>query len=288
VSTIPEHFIQQYKQTLELLSQEKGAKLPKASRMGSFEGSGGRPVAQIGSVEAKLKDVRHKPSPLTELPHTARWIEPVVYHDGTAADTDDLLRTGNNPESAYLETGRLAIARAMDNVWISNYYGDNKTGANGNGTLVPFDTGNTVAAGGTGMAIAKIRQGLKILEANNVDTVMEQIYCVVGPEEALDLRSEVQYISTDYRASNPIESARMPDILGVQFIPSTLLPFSTGTTRRCPLFARSGVMFGMWNSLIVRMGERSDLSYANYVYWEQMFGMTRLEEAKCAEILCVE
>lgn len=285
---IPAHFVNEYKTVIELLLQQKGSRFMKAVRTDSFTGSGGRPISQLGAVTAREKIGRAVTSPIIETPHAARWIEPRDFDWGDTIDLQDLLRMNNNPESSYVQNGKNALARAMDDVFIQAYYGSAKVGKDGTGTAVSFTSANEVAAGGTGFTVDKLRAGVKILRKAEVDMDNETIYCAITAEEVDDLFNETQMISLDYNTNAVLVDGKVRPFMGVNFILSERLPFSTGTTRRCPLWAKSGVMIGTWNGVTTKIDQRADLSYAWYTYVAQTFGATRLEENKCASILAVE
>jgi len=285
---IPAHFVNEYKTVIELLLQQKGSRFQRAVKTDTFFGSGGRPVSQIGQVTAREKITRGAVSPVIETPHTARWVEPRDFDWGDTIDLQDLLRMNNNPESSYVQNGKNALARAMDDVFIQAFFGSNKTGKDGTGTAATFPAANIVAAGGVGMTVDKLRAGMKILRKAEVDFDTETIYCAITAEEVEDLQNETQMISLDYNTSAILVSGKIQPFMGINFIMSERLPFSTGTTRQCPLWAKSGALIATWNGVMTKIDQRADLSYAWYTYVAHTFGATRLEEGKCVSILAVE
>ena len=80
---------------------------------------------------------------------------------------------------------------------------------------------------------------------------------------------------------------RITSFMGFQFIDSEQLAV-TGSARRCPAFAKSGMLLGIWNDVTSRVSERADKSYSTQVYSKTTIGATRIEEKKVVEILCSE
>lgn len=286
---IPTAFVQQYANTVALLSQQMGSRIRPFCTVGTYEGKAGQVVQQIGAVSPQKKTSRHSDKPLISTPHDVRWVYPEDYEWADLIDSEDRLRTAADFDSPYAVNGAQAIARvAIDDQIIDAYFGTNKTGENGTTSTV-FDTNNIVdSAGSTALTYAKVRDGLKILQDSDVDIEMEDICCVIGPQQHDDLLGIAEAISQDYVSKPVVENGRVKYWMGINWIVSTRLPL-TSDDRRCMLFARSGLHLGVWQDTKTEIAPRYDkFGTPTQVSVCGTFGATRIEEAKCVELRCDE
>lgn len=275
-----------YKTTVQHLLQQKGSRFRMACMEESFKGKSGVPVNQIGGVTAKKRTTRHGDTPLIETPHDRRWVYPNDYEWADLIDDQDKLRTIADPTSPYAINGAMALARAMDDEIVTALGGTAKTGEGGN-TTVTFPSSQIAATTAGGLTIAKLREAKKILLANEVDMETEEIYCSIGAQQHDDLLGETQAVSLDYNTRPVLVDGRITRFMGFNFIDSQRLPIS-GTDRSVFVWAKTGMVCGIWNDITARITERDDKSYATQVYVKGTFGATRTEEKKVVKITCSE
>jgi|AP45_3_1055517.scaffolds.fasta_scaffold10278_3 hypothetical protein len=280
-------FVQDYKNTVSLLLQQRGSKLRGAVTQDGFTGKSGKAVEQIGAVNAQKRTSRHGDTPLISTPHDARWVFPTDYEWADLIDDQDKLRMIVDPTSPYAVNGAYAMGRSIDDALIDSFFGTAKTGENGT-VSTTFPSGQQVASGSAGMTIAKLRSAKKILMANEVDVDNDPLFIAITAEQHDDLLGESQAISLDYNTKPVLVEGRITAFMGFNFIHIERLGVDGSSARRCPAWARSGMHLGMWNDITTRISERDDKSYATQVYVKGTFGATRLEEGKVVEILCTE
>lgn len=286
-------YSQEYTTVVEALLQQKGSRLRHCVREKNFTGKAAKAVEQIGKVAAQKRTSRHADTPLIETPHDARWVYPNDYEWADLIDDQDKLRMIADPQGEYAQNGAYALGRGMDEEIIEAFFGTNQTGENGDtATTFALDNGGSVAAGGVGMTIPKLKDAKKQLLQKNVDVENDELFCAISAEQHDDLLSETQAVSLDYntnRGGRPVlEDGLITRFMGFTFIHTELLTYNTGTTRSCPAWAKSGMCLGIWNDVTTRITERDDKSYSTQVYVKGTFGATRTEGEKVVEILCVE
>ena len=289
-------FVQDYKNTVQLLLQQKGSRLRNAVMNQAFMGKAAKAVEQIGSTAAQKRLTRHGDTPLISTPHDARWIYPTDYEWADLIDDQDKLRMLIDPTSSYAQNAANAMGRAQDEEILAAMFGTAKTGENGS-TSTAFGTNQvvTVATGGgsaTGLNVAKLRAAKKILMANNVDLDSDQFFAAITAEQHDDLLNEVQAVSLDYNTRPVLVDGRITAFMGFNFIHTELVPTGTddaaGTSRSVPVWAKSGMCFGAWEDMNAQISERSDKGYSTQVYMRQTVGATRLEEGKIVRVWCRE
>ena len=115
-------FVQDYKDAVQFLLQQRGSKLRKAVTTDSYRGKTGRVATQLGQVSAQLRTQRHGNTPLVETPHESRWVFPKDYEWADLIDDQDKLKTIGDFQSAYAINGAMALGRAMDDEIISAFF----------------------------------------------------------------------------------------------------------------------------------------------------------------------
>lgn len=294
-SQVPNHYGQQFASTVQLLLQQEGSVLmPGVTVQGGFRGEQASPVDQYAPIVADTVNTRYSPMPNTEAATDRRWIVPVDKHVNQLLDSFDLLKLLIDPKSKYVENGKNAIGRAMDEEILSRIFGTNQTGKSGT-TATAFGTTQSVsvqhgAAAPVNLTIAKVKRGKQILRANNVNFGKEQIYCAVNAANHDSMMAEFEYISGDFNGgSSPLTTDSLENYLGVNFIHTELLTTGTddqsGTSTMTPMWCKSAVMLGIWDDMKTEISQRNDLTSVPWqAYLKATFGATRLEETKVVRI----
>ncbi|MBB3065591.1 MULTISPECIES: phage capsid protein [Limibacillus] len=284
-------FVQDYKDAVQFLLQQRGSKLRKAVTTDSYRGKTGRVATQLGQVSAQLRTQRHGNTPLVETPHESRWVFPKDYEWADLIDDQDKLKTIGDFQSAYAINGAMALGRAMDDEIISAFFATSKTGEDGD-VDVTFPSSQALdvkigAASATGMNVAKLRAARRLLMANEVDVENEKLYLAMTAQQHDELLNEVQVASTDFNSKPVLVDGHISHFMGFHFIHTERLPVNASGHRRCAAWSRTGMHLGVWNDIETRITERDDKSYATQVYAKGSFGATRLEEGRVVEVPCL-
>lgn len=289
-------FVQQFSTNVQLLLQQKGSRLRGSVMTGSHVGAQASPVDQISPVSANKVVQRFASMPRIDALMTRRWAFPVDYDLNQMVDSFDKLRLLQDPSSHLVQNAVYALGRSMDQEIIGAFFGSAATGQEGS-TAVTFPSGNNIsvqqgAASPTGMSVAKLRAGKKILMQNEVDLDSDPIYCAITAKQHDDLLAEVQVIDADYNGGKPVmEEGRIARFLGVNFIHTELLSTGTddqsGTSTLVPMWAKSGMYLGLWNDIQTDLSVRNDIQGLPYqAYAKGTFGSTRLDEKRVLQLYC--
>lgn len=289
---ITEMFITQFKNNVQLLLQQRGSKLRGKVMEDTFVGKAAKAVDQLGPVQARKRITRHADTPLISTPHSSRWIYPTDYEWADLIDQQDKVRTVEDPSSAYVINGAMAIGRGIDDEIINAFFHTAKSGEEGQDEVpfpskqvVPVDLG---AASATGLNVAKLRAAKKMLLKAEVDVDFEELYMGITAEQNDNLLSEIQATSRDFNPVPVLQDGKISQFMGFNFIHTERLHMDESGYRRNPCWAKSGVQLGNWAEFKADISERADKSYATQVYVCGTYGATRLEEGKVVEVKCSE
>lgn len=290
---LPNHYVYQFANNVQLKLQQKGSKLMPFVMSGSHKGEQASVVDQFDSIE--MQEVLGRFSPINRVDAAAdrRWVQPSKFDLAQMIDPFDDLQILTDPKSKYVENAVNAAGRKMDDLIIDSFFGTSKTGKLGT-TSTTFPAGQQIAvnfgaASNTGLTIAKLREAKRMLMAAEVDIESDPICAVVTAEQHDNLLAEVQVISNDYRLGAVLEKGKVSEVLGIKLIHCERLDVDGSSYRRIPVFAKSGMYLGKWNEMTTDISQRKDLSgHPWQAYLWMMAGATRLEEEKIVEIKCAE
>ena len=281
-SNITTAFVQQYSANVQMLSQQMGSLLRDKVRQESVVGKNAF-FDQVGSVTAQLKTSRHSDTPQIDTPHSRRRVSLADYEYADLIDQQDKVRLLIDPTSSYAQAAAFAMGRAMDDVIIAAATGTAFTGETG---ATSESAQTAIAAGGTGLTIAKLRTAKQKFDLASVDPSIPR-HIVVGPEQITNLLGTTEVTSSDFNTVKALANGEVNSFLGFNFTVSNRLAKS-GNDRTCIAFAQDGITLGIGKDVNARIDERADKSYATQVYYCMSIGATRMEQAKVLGIVCQE
>ena len=281
-SQITTAFVQQYSANIQMLSQQMGSLLRDKVRQESVVGKQAF-FDQVGSVTAQLKTSRHSDTPQIDTPHSRRRVALADYEFADLIDQQDKVRLLIDPTSSYAQAAAFAMGRAMDDVIIAAATGTAFTGETG---ATSESAQTAIAAGGTGLTIAKLRTAKQKFDLASVDPSIPR-HIIVGPEQITNLLGTTEVTSSDFNTVKALANGEVNSFLGFNFTVSNRLAKS-GNDRTCIAFAQDGITLGIGKDVNARIDERADKSYATQVYYCMSIGATRMEEAKVVEVQCTE
>lgn len=196
-----------------------------------------------------------------------------------------------DPTSDYARAAAMAMGRAMDEVLIDAALGTAFTGVSG-GTSTAGQT--AVAAGGTGLTLAKLLTAKETMDGDDVGEDGRAIVCTA--DQITDLLNTTAIQSADFNTVKALARGEVDSFLGFRFIPvngkrtdgSKLVPVDGSSDRRCFAFQGDGLLLGVGADMNTKISERADKNYATQVFCSMSIGGTRMEEARVLEILCAE
>lgn len=298
---IPVGFVDQYKASILLLSQQKMSLLRQCCRMEDVTGDT-LYVDRVGATEAQLISDRHGDTPLISTPHSRRKLTMSDYNWSDMVDTLDKLKMLIDPETVYGQNAVMAFNRTMDDVIIEALGGAAYGGHAGGTTINNYDAGEcrcvqgdgTVQTAGsapgdtteTGLTIAKLLTCKQLLDDAEIDPARQR-YFVTNPYNINQLLNTTEVKSSDYNTVKALAMGQIDTFMGFKFLMSTRLKVDatdTGCTN-CYAFTQDAIVLAVSAEPTVRVSERADKNYSTQVYVEMSLGATRVEGPAVVEIL---
>ena len=289
--------IVQFGANILMLSQQKASRFRPASLQ--EPGIRGKRFSrdQIGTTEARRRTTRHGDTPLMDTPHYRRWLSTATFDWADLVDRIDKLKVIEDPTNSYAMAAAAAMGRQMDREWLTAFYGAAVTGEEA-GSTVNFDSNNVVAVnswaygqgtGNAGLTVSKLIEAYQKLMAGETGIEEAEAYIGITSKQQANLLATTEATNSQYNGAKPtLVDGKITKFMGFNFIHSELIPVDGNSYRRCPVWLKRGMCFGIVEDVISRIGERADKNYSTQVYAEMDIGATRMEEACCVEIKCLE
>lgn len=288
MATTPDQiYAKQYGTMVSMLAQQEGSRLRNTVTVKSGVVGEETYMDQLGAFDMSTRTtgsrlVATNPSVAA---YYRRRIALTTYYAAKAIDKIDDVRSLADPTSAIARSGIAGGGRAIDDAIIAAARGTAYTGkVGGDSTVLP--SSQKIAAGSTGMTLAKWLSALEILNGNDVDPSDER-YLIIGSKQLSSLLNTTEIKSADYNTVKALVQGQIDTFLGCKVIRSERLA-KQSTTRYCLLYTKSGMGLAIGRDIQSRITEESTLHFAKQLYFSMDIGASRLEEKKVVEIACIE
>ena len=281
-------FVQQYKDNITQLVQQKSTKLRGTVRVDTDFTGEYKFYDQLGSTSMVQKTSRNQDTPSIDPDHKRRRIGKADYIHAVLLDKEDQLSMIVDPKSSYSESASMAAGRQIDDVIIAAYNATAYSGKSG-GTSTSFDSDNQIAVGTSGLTKNKLLNAKRLLDNNDVE--MDDRFCVVSPLQIEDLLKTTEVTSGDYNTVRALVNGEIDTWIGFKFvtISTSRLPVLTGTSNRAVYcYHRNAMQLAIQKEPSIRIDERPDKNYLWQVFMSLTIGAVRLEEERIVQIACSE
>lgn len=294
----------EFRNTFNLLLQQKQSKLMQAVKQDKFTGSESTAyLTQWGKARMKSPSADSAPIIQDDIQKTRRWISGIKRRLSTTIPTWEALQTEADIKSPVMEVFRAAAMVDFDTFIVKNFFSTSRTGVPGDYTDIAFDTANTVGidVGGTGsnLNVAKIVAAKRLMTKNDWD-MSEPAYMLIGAEQERALDQLVPSTSAELAAAYGVkrdDDGNLMKIKGINVIVMSDDVFDnlrnadapgSGITT-VPVWQPSGMQVGWWQDYTVKVNERVDLEgHPWQIYVMMMLNAARTEEKKVIQIRCFE
>jgi hypothetical protein len=288
-TAIETHYVQTYKNNVELLAQQRKSILEPYVTVQPCEGLACAVRDQYGTVDVKEKTQRHEDTKYSDTPRARRWLMPREFYTAEMYDQSDLIRMLTDPQSPLVMAHVAAMERAKDSVILGAFFAAAATGEQPTSGTTAYDTNNDIAADvevtstPAGLTITKLIKAKGRLIRNQVDTNQEVPTCVINAKAWEDMFGQTNFISGDYQNNKPLQSAPTAIFQGganLVTLEHTSFPVNSTTEWYLPYFVKSGMVLGTWSGMDVTV-ERVPGKVSS---WEvkviSRFAATRVDEKK--------
>lgn len=282
---ITEAFVNEFRDNVTMLSQQRMSRLRGAVRVESFTGEKAF-FEQLKPTSMVKKTSRHGDTPLVETQHVRRMVTAEEFEWADLIGKADKARTLVDFENPYLMNAAMAAGRTMDELIIAAADGTAYTGQNGT-TSVSLPNSQVVAntvGTNTGLNVDKLIAAKEVLDKSEVDPTIPR-FVAANSTQLSNLLKDDHVQSSDYNTVKALVRGEIDTFLGFTFIRTELIR-TVSTNNRVLFWAQDGLMLAVNYDVQAKISERPDKSYDYQAYLSMMMGSTRMEEDKVGYINC--
>ncbi len=288
-------FVQQFKDNLIMLSQQKGSRLLSSVMVNKVVGKFDH-FERLGATSAVERTSRHGDTPIIDTPHSRRRVVLRDFEWADLIDKQDEVRMLINPRSNYARAGAWALGRKMDDLILAAATGSAASiDAADASSGIALPAGQIIdedfAAADSNLTVEKLIEAGRILDSNDVDPDEER-FIVYNASAKASLLNTTEVTSSDFNSVKALTEGRIDTFMGFKFIRVERLLGTADGTDTDPVkvlaYTRSAIGYGMGMDINVRVSERDDKSYSTQVYASMTGEAVRVEDEKVVEIQCVQ
>lgn len=283
--TVDQNYVNHFSANIHLLVEQRGSKL---KGLFSEEMASGEKhfFDRIGSFTASEITGNLMPIELQDGAHSRRMASLRVYDAATYVQNMDKLKMIIDPTSSYAIKLANAHGKNYDRAIIDALLGTAAAGKDGSSS-VSFDTANQqIAHGNKGLTVDKFLEALRILQANEVDMDVSNIFLLANAKAIEDLLGDNKFTSHDYQNTKPLAGRMLPEFRGVKIVHTERIPDQSQGVSRAILCTDEAVKVAMGQDLKVDISRRNDIKDLPFqIYTEMAFGAVRMEEELVVDIL---
>jgi len=307
--TVTEAFITQFQDQFHVQAQQTVSRLERFTRRypGMVNGESFT-VDVLGQTTADVNRPRDGDLQYANITQQRRFADMVDAEKAEIIGAMDKLKLLIEPMNQYSSVLIAAINRQKDITIINNMLGSVRTRT----STVALPAAQLIAAGGTGLTVAKLRQAKILLDEAEMDgsdffmtsgiheaapqgnpfgNVDSPAYVIAVSTKMLDgLLADTTVTSQDYNVVKALVNGAINTFMGFYFVrlPTGSLPYVSGTTTRtCVAFSPRAVEYGVGKdtgAIVERVPQKN----AWQVLASASFGAARAEDAGVVSIACIE
>lgn len=275
--SIEEHHVLAFAEDVMAAFQQAGSRLRECVDVRTGVVGKSKSFNRIDIVEAATKGSRAETHSHQNPDHFVRWADLVYRYNAILLDPDDDDRVLANPKNRYVETISNSLGRAFDSDVVNAAIGSARSGADRTGS-VALPAAQIIAAGGTGLTIAKLRSAKQILDA--AEAPDSDRYLAMNAAALEDLLATTEVTSSDFNTVKALVNGQLNTFLGFSFKRLEKITTTTG----CVAWHKSAMGAGISRDRNIRIAQRNDMHDAWEAYGGFDFGAVRVEDEGVVQI----
>jgi hypothetical protein len=284
--TIPEHFSTEFSNNWIQRTQQTQGRLDAWVEEENFMGERKR-YDRIGAQSSHRRTERKGPTIITDPSFDNRWAYRSGFELANLLDRDDAMNLAPLvlPTSDLVKSHTNAYNRDKDDVAHLAALADAVTGADGSVTTTALPSAQKIAAGGTGLTLAKLLAANQILEDADLEDGMPRVICITA-QQITDLLNTTEVKNVDYNSVKALAAGTIDTFMGFKFVKIKRLT-KVSTTRSLPCWVK-GAIKRIKGSMTTSIDKRVDLSYSTQIasYWN--LGAVRIYDEGVVQIDVIE
>lgn len=293
-----DHQRNMYKGVLELQAQQMGSRLTPTVRQEPMAGDKTF-FDKTGKVTHNVKDTRNQDRIFQDQSYERRQVQGVLVEYATYFDREDLIKYIQNPLSEVTQSAVAELARVRDSVIYSAIKDTATVTANNATTEVALTLSVAVddntydnGSGDLPLTTSKLKVAIAKMRAAYGIRGNERVFCVGPTDQLMNLTTENQQVSSDFRAKKPLEGPGtiegLSGFLGIDFVAyDEEIAVDGSGDEKIFLYTHSAIRLGVFLPLTVEVDKSiNKMASPDQLAVFEKIGATRMYEEKVCVILC--
>jgi len=288
-----------YQMNVELAVQQIRSKLESAfTYEPDLKGRLACMLELIGTTAAVLNLGRAADTPNIDNQIEPIWVQPTQIAWGKIIEKEDAIKALTDYQSPFVQAGAAAVVRAVDTIMATAVFGPRRIGLDGGttstwaGKSVATTVGSADGLTDAGMNVAKIIRARRLMQEDQVDLGMEELYLGLNAQQQEELFRDLTYINSDYRDRHVLDAPMRVDILDVTILPpldgAAAIAEADATHWQAALWCKSGMHYGDFSPVETQVPLRPDKLMRPHPQIERWCGASRSEDKKTVKIITLK
>lgn len=236
---IPSHYATEFSSNWIHRSQQMAGRFDAFVEDISFSGERKR-FDRLQKQSSQLRTERKAPTPISDTASDSRWCYRATYDLANTLAEEDAKNLAPLvlPDSDYVKSHSFAFHRDCDVVAYNAAIGNVMTGEAG-ATASALPAGQIIAAGGSGLTLAKLLSAVEIMNGADLEDGSMRIL-VCAPQQITNLLNTTEVKSADYNTVRALADGKVDTFMGFKFMISNLLT-KVSTTRTCVAWMKGAI-----------------------------------------------
>ena len=292
-----DHHKDMFKDVLLHESQQQGSVLAQVPMVEMMEGNKTY-IDKLGKQSHYVKTTRNQTKTYADLTFERRQVQEELASWDHIFDKEDLIKYVNNPKSQVVKSAVMELGRRKDEIIMDAISGNAVVTTNGSTanqalTLTvavndhQFDSGS----GDVGLTTSKLKLAkTKILEAYGAG-LAQRLICIAPIRQIMNLTTENQQVSSDFRANKPLEGpgvvSGLSGFMGIDFIAYEETGTDSSSDEKVFLLTDDAIIQGVYHPLTVEvLKDPTRVTNPDTLSVYEAIGATRLEENAVVQVAC--
>jgi hypothetical protein len=295
--TYQDHYKDMFKDLLLHESQQEGSRLTQTVMSEMMEGNKTF-FDKLGKSSHYIKTSRGEKKTFSDATFERRQVQEVTASWDHILDKEDLIKYVQNPRNELVQSAVWELARRKDEVIMDAIKGNAVVTTSGSTTnqaltqtVAVNDHTYDSTTGDVALTTSKLKVALKTIKENYGDAGARNIFCVAPIAQLMNLTTENQQVSGDFRSGRPLEGpgidAQLSGFLGITFIAYEDTGVDGSADELVYVYTDDAVKMGIFHPLTVEIDKLTErtLNPDGIAVYESI-GATRMYEEKVVQIAC--
>lgn len=295
--TYQDHYMDMFKDLLLQEAQQQGSRLIRTVMAEKLEGNKTF-FDKLGKLSAARKTSRNQTKTYSDATFERRQVQEVFNTFNHNLDKEDLIKYVKDPRNELVQAAVWELGRVTDEVIMDALGGNAVVTTNGSTanqaltqTIAVNDhTYNPGGSGDAGLTTSKLKLALRLIKENYGMGANEEVFCAAPTKHIMNLTTEAQQVSSDYRSGKPLEGPginALSGFMGITFIEYEDTGTDASGDEYVYVYTASALKFGHFLPLTVEFVKNINLEgNPDSLSVYEAIGCTRMYEEKVVQIAC--